>query len=331
MIIQPYDPRQFIPLPGLLAARQPLITSHFSPAYMRPGTFITAKTRSGIIVWEGEFRSRHDAHVFTRALVSGAIVREPGLWDLPTPAWMPGLYDATLEYSFSTTITATGAGNVTSPAGAYKVDVAAWGPGGSGGRDIHSGGAGAGAYAGSSSIACSPGQSVFWDVFAGGAAQSSTAAGNPGAGQTWISVGTNSAPSSSVDGAMADFGLGGRASTVQITVAASGGLVANSIGTQLYAGGNGAIESTGASTNGGGSRGCPTSAGVTATTGSGAMAAGTDSGAGGAGAGTANGTAGTQPGGGGGSTGQSHTSGAGADGQCRYTFYLALANFLMFL
>ena len=66
-------------------------------------------------------------------------------------------------------------------------------------------------------------------------------------------------------------------------------------------------------------------------TGSGAMAAGTDSGSGGTGSATADGTAGTQPGGGGGSTNQTHTSGAGAAGQCRYTFYLVLANFLMFL
>jgi hypothetical protein len=216
-------------------------------------------------------------------------------------------------------VTATGAGNITASSGCGHVWVEAWGPGASGRSQTVSGSAGdpaggAGAYAGSSGISVVGGTTViYWNNYAGGAGVTNST-GNNGAGKTWINVGTNSAPSSSTTGAMADFGV----------YPTYGGLTANSIGATLHAGGSGyaALNVYG----GGGSSGCPTADGITATSATGAASAGTDSGPGGRGNATAP-ESGTQPGGGGGGSNTSTPSGKGGDGQVRYTFsaFLELA------
>jgi len=296
---------------------------------MRPGTFVTAKVR-GIVVWEGEFRSSHDAHVFTHALVSGRIFCEPWLWDLPTPMWTPGFNEPGVEYLFSTTVTATGTGNVTAMAGATKVDVEAWGPGGSGaaeeGGGVISGGGGGGAYAGSFGIACVGGTTVlYWHVYAGGLGVTGSVIGKNGAGLTWINVGTNSSPASSAAGAVADIGLGGTAASS----GGKGGLVANCIGAagHIYGGGNGyaAVSVNG----GGGSSGGSANTGLNATSATGAASAGVDSGAGSSGTGISSAN-GTQPGGGSGGVAQLGTSGNGGAGQVRYTFYIAVSTAFFF-
>ena len=216
-------------------------------------------------------------------------------------------------------VTATGAGSVVAPAGAYAVDVEAYGPGGSG-ADATSinnpGGGGGGAYAGSFSIAVSPGTTIFWNVFAGGAGQSTTNfAGNPGAGKTWVNVGNNSAPVSASVGAVADFGLGGLKGGN-----AAGGLVANCIGGTKFAGGAGFAPAT--NSDGGGGGGAGSGGAGTAASGSPGGAGGTpDGGAGGA----AGSHAGNQPGGG--SGGNLGVSLAGGNGQVAYTFYI-VSNFV---
>lgn len=143
-------------------------------------------------------------------------------------------------------VTATGAGSVVAPYGAYAVDVEAWGGGGSGNREGFASlvaSAGAGAYAGSFGIPIGAGQNLFWSVGIGGAALTTASASGRDGAQSWIRVLTNAAPSSSIDGALAAPGKG----PPSAGVAGNGGTTALSIGTLLHKGGSGVGEPLAAS------------------------------------------------------------------------------------
>jgi hypothetical protein len=306
MIIQPYTPRHF-EMP-LSMPRRALITDVFSPAYTRPGTFVTARARS-IIVWEGEFRSLRDAHIFTHALANGQLVHEPWLWDLPTPMWTPGLAEPGLEYSFSTTVTTPGAGSVVVPAGDSTVLLEAWG-GGASGRSSNAGSGGG--YATAAVYSVTPGNTLYWVVAA------STTALNGDGNASWLNISASAQPSAIANGIYATGGLHN---------AGAGGTYGPS-GATGYTGGvayNGATGGGGGGAGSGGNGG----AGTSSAGGSGGTP---DGGAGGTpvgGSGYQAGGNGVQPGGGG-YTGTGY--GGGAAGQIRYTFYIKVSTaFFMFL
>ena len=118
------------------------------------------------------------------------------------------------------------------------VSVEAIGGGGSGavvGFAPATGGGAGGAYAKSTSVSLSIGQTVYVSVGAGGLVSSSFPNnGNPG-GDSWFNT-SNSAPTSSTTGVLAKGGGGGLYST---TVTAQGGQASTSVGSVTYSGGNG--------------------------------------------------------------------------------------------
>jgi hypothetical protein len=214
----------------------------------------------------------------------------------------------------SNVFTTTGAGSFTLPANATNVVVETWG-GGAGGANVagQAAGGGGGAYA-SSNLGSVGGQTVFFSVGTGGTS------GNAG-GQTWARIGTNAAPTTASEGALA---AGGAIS--------AGGTVAASIGEVRFAGGAGAAAQGGggaragsgggggAGSNGAGNNGTQGSGGTTV--GSGGAGGTPDGGNGGnGGVSGATGQAGFAPGGGGGGSGSSFTgSGSGARGQVRISW-----------
>jgi hypothetical protein len=73
---------------------------------------ITARLHDGHIVWRGWFDDRDDFDAFLWALFMGSLKRERDLWDLPTPAWRPGL-GPDLLYDFATVTFYTATGGAT--------------------------------------------------------------------------------------------------------------------------------------------------------------------------------------------------------------------------
>ena len=125
-------------------------------------------------------------------------------------------------------VTLTTSGNFNVPKGVTCIKVEAWGAGGGGGNLNtigHSGGGGGGAYA-SSFVAVTPSSVIPYQVGAGG---------NPGTDGSSTIFNTTS-PSVKADGGNA--GVGGTFFS-GVTPGGSGGSTSNSIGTILYAGGNG--------------------------------------------------------------------------------------------
>jgi hypothetical protein len=294
----------FIPPVGLLAARALLNERElvrrsiaYRPTPTRTQRYLIARRANGNAAWVGFFKTHADSQRFLKAIANGTLPLQPGLWDLPTPAWAPGL-GSDAAYEFSTTVTSTGAGNVTSPANSYKVDVEAWGGGGSGNATTTAGVLGAGgggAYAGSFGISVTAGSTiVYWVVGTGGAQVTNNQSAATGVA-SWINVGTNSSPSSSANGAAAPAGHG----------AGLGG------------GGAGGTPTIGGTLSDG-------SSGATGTSGNGGTAGQSADSIGGSGGATATtGVVGNVPGGGGGGAhSTTQHSGAGAAGQIRYTFYI---------
>jgi len=213
------------------------------------------------------------------------------------------------------TVTASGTSSTTIAAGCHHITLVMIGPGGSGADQTNSNhptGGGGGAEAESDNLSVTPGGTLWWHLFAGGASQTAGPAnGNSGAGKSWASITSNAAPATSSDGVMADFGVGGG----QNATLGTGGLTANSVGQILHSGGNGFQPSTSVY-GGGGSSACPTANGNNATSATGASAC-TGGGSGGSGSGSSPG-AGGAPGGGGGATLGSGNSGAGGASQLTY-------------
>ncbi len=226
------------------------------------------------------------------------------------PGWPPLTTTVPCADTTLHTVTTQSASSTTIPSGCNHLSLGMIGPGGSGAALSTSSwavGGGGGAFAGDTNINVTPGGTLWWDLFAGGAGVTYPTAGNNGAGKPWANVASNAAPVSSTTGVVADFGLGGGNAS-----GGQGGLTANSIGQTLWGGGNGWNPSS-YGAGGGGSSACSTAAGTNATSSAGATACS------GGGNGGGVGIAGSPPGGGSGGI-ISGTSGAGGNSQLTYQF-----------
>jgi hypothetical protein len=217
------------------------------------------------------------------------------------------IYDDGTEEVTYTYTTGGATGSVTAPAGTTEVRIQTWGAGAGGQASGYGGGGGAYAEV---TLTATAGDLVYYSVGAGGTGRADSNTGNPG-GDSWGRLNTNSAPTTTAQGALADGGIQ--------AANAGGGTVANSIGTIEYRGGNTAAAPS--YDGGGGGAGSGGQGGDCTTTNGVAGAGGTpDGGAGGTGVASGTGGAGTAPGGGGGAT-LSGTGGAGAAGQVKITFF----------
>jgi hypothetical protein len=203
-------------------------------------------------------------------------------------------------------------GSWQAPAGVTQVLVEAWGGGAAGGgrgsSNGQSGGGGGGAFA-SATITVVPLQNYSYTVAA-------SVAGGNGNGTN----GNNSVWDTGSE-VLAAGGKGG----LGTTTGGLGGLVADSVGTTRFKGGDGANASTTVSGGGGGGAGT-TGAGGNATIGTAGTGTTVGGGAGGAGVTNANGNPGSTAGGGGSGarrTSSNRSGGAGAAGQIRITFNAA--------
>jgi hypothetical protein len=104
---------------------------------------IVARGISGAILWQGNFDDLVAALTFWRALQD--IGPSPDQWDMPTPAWHPGLSTGVLVYEFATVtqFTTIGTSTWTVPGGVIATDYLIV-AGGGGGGSIGGGGGGAG-------------------------------------------------------------------------------------------------------------------------------------------------------------------------------------------
>lgn len=234
---------------------------------------------------------------------------------LLTLTFTKAVSQTTYTQSFTTT------GSWICPAGVTSISVECWGGGGAGGgtaASVGAGGGGAGGAYAIKSITVTPGTKYYFSV-----AQSksgTTSAGSQGDPSWFNSTGTNSQPTGTSQGTLAEGGAGGSASGGS---SSASGSKASSFGDQTYRGGNGGAASNGgnlSSSNSGAGGGGPGSTGdggdASATT----AGTGTSVGGGNGAAGTAYGanTAGTAcantAGGGGGATRNSTTTRAGGAG-----------------
>ena len=60
---------------------------------------LSGRDRDGVVRWRGLFEDREDADAFLCALVSGSLIYDRPLWDLPVPMWDPSFYED-LVYEF---------------------------------------------------------------------------------------------------------------------------------------------------------------------------------------------------------------------------------------
>ncbi len=212
------------------------------------------------------------------------------------------------------TITATGSGTFTVPAGVTSITVEVWGAGGRGGSRSSSNGAAAGGGGGAYSrsvLAVTPGQVInYYTGFGSLTAQ-------PGEDSWFLSNTTVMAK-------------GGNSVDTNVTTGALGGSAAAGFGTVRYSGGNGA--NSGSDGGGGGSSAGIAANGNSTTTSTGATApAGGGNGGNGKIGGQGRGDDGTPPGGGGGGSRRSSASGTeqvggyGGNGQIRIS-YIALTS-----
>ena len=246
-------------------------------------------------------------HLVTLALLATVALSFAQVGQIP--GWPPltttvGCSDTSLH-----TITATGAGSVTTPAGCGHVKVKGWGGGGSGsdfGTAANQSSGAGGAFAESDNLIVTSGVTlVYYSVGPGSPLSTGLSTGGT---QTWANIATNSAPASSSNGIVAAPG----SAQVSNGVATIGGLCTSSIyATACYGGGNGFGGGNGWGGGGAGSAGAGT-----AGTSSGGGTGGTPDGGQG---GNATPTAGAQPGGGGG-TKQATSGPKGGDGQLIYQF-----------
>lgn len=242
-----------------------------------------------------------------------------GIGGLPAHnAFLAGQSGATCTHG-STTVTATGAGSVTLPAGCTSVTEEAWGGGGSGaGNDgtatSVSGGCGAG-YGKFVASGLNPvGVTVYYNVGNGAIVGSQ---GQPGAsGQTsWVNAAANAQPVS--NGAVATGGGGGLYNAGCVTPGTG------AVGTTSHTGGQSVNGAGFVGSGGGGGAGSTGDGGVSSVSaGDGQGLGGTpDGGMGGTGWNVNDGGPGSPLGGGGGSGGASgFGGGSGGRGQVRLTW-----------
>lgn len=204
------------------------------------------------------------------------------------------------------TITTTGAGSFTVPAGVTSIYVECWGGGGAGGSRTNSGrsGGGAGGAYAASTLTVTPGATISYSVGNGGVA------GAPDGADTWFSS-SSTVLAKGGDGVPYNTNGGGTAAAVTA-----------SIGDVRYKGGNGRTSNFSYSGGGGSSAGTAADGNnATNQNGANAPAGGGDGGDGRSSNG--NGTAGNAPGGGGGGayrTSGTRYGGNGGDGQIKITY-----------
>jgi hypothetical protein len=190
----------------------------------------------------------------------------------------PTTISAAASYSNSTVITTVGAGSVSFGAGSQIV-IECWGGGGGSMGQDNSIGAGAGGAYAKTTISQASAFTLYYSV--GGGGIGSSGFGSSGE-QTWARIDTNSPPSNTTEGALADGGAGSG-----FTGPNNSNQLANSIGDVIYIGGYGGYFGA---ENGGGGSASSLGDGNPGDSGNGANggAAGSGGGAGGAGGGFGN-------------------------------------------
>ena len=178
-------------------------------------------------------------------------------------------------------ITTPGASTWTVPADCTSVTVGGYGAGGGANSPY---GAGGGAYA-ASTIAVTPGATVYCSVGSGGAGVATEGDGHAG-GDTWLNKAANSAPLVSANGVLAKAGHGATGGGIEGGDGSpgAGGSAAACVGSTAYSGGSGGSGHIGGGGGGGGAG--PFGAGK-----AGGASTGTGWGSGGGGGGGSNGSA----------------------------------------
>lgn len=214
----------------------------------------------------------------------------------------PGFWLSPVEAATTTVfITSTSQTSWTVPndwTNTNTIELIGGGGGGATGSNSGAGGGGGGAYAKITNLSLTPGSSVTIKVGAGGVRDSAVEAGD-----TWFNGSTCAGAS-----VCADAGMGTSNAT-----AGAGGTTTDSVGTTLYAGGNGGTGYTSGDTSGGGGgAGGPGGAGKNGGNGLSATSAGAGGGGGSGGGSSTVGSAGAATKGGAGGNGYGGTGGGTA-------------------
>ena len=211
------------------------------------------------------------------------------------------------------TVTAPGASSTVVPAGATAAKVQCWAAGGGG----YGGGGSGGAYSETAALPVTAGATLYYSNGAGNTASGATGTGG---GDTWARITTNSAPTTTAQGALAK---GGRSPSDADFSGLPGGAAASGVGDTKYSGGAGANND---GTNGGGGGGGAGSGGNGGAGGqpTGGTGGTPDGGAGSAGQAAPAASNGNAPGGGGGGS-MGAADGNGANGKIVITFNDAAA------
>lgn len=262
---------------------------------------LDARLNDGYLVWRGWFDDRDDLDAFLWSMINGRLAWEQPLWDLPTPAWHPGLGEQ-LSYNFATV------SYLTSPTGSnqtYTVpadwnnsnnNIQVIGAGGSGGNakpvsgTRYGTGGGGGGYSVINNTTLTQGASVTYQIGTNGTAVTRTTTGttngNAG-GATWFGAATQVASTVAANG-----GGGGVAALSGTAAGGVGASTTGAIGATTYAGGSGGAQITASAviafSSGGGGAGGPGGSGNNG--GSGNTDGSTNGGSGGAGLGGIAGT-----------------------------------------
>jgi hypothetical protein len=206
-------------------------------------------------------------------------------------------------------------GSFAAPPGATSVKFVAYGGGAGGGGLGYGGGGGASATV---TLSCSGGDTVYYYNANEVAGLTTNGTGANGE-DTWIRLNTNSAPSSDVDGCLAEGGTGPTA----VAGTGWGGTIGGSIG-YIYVGGDASISQPNYDGGGGGASetdfGKNAGGALGTTDGTPGAGGSPDGGSGGAGNNAGNASDGVQPGGGGGAATSGNLGGTGAGGWVRVTF-----------
>lgn len=220
---------------------------------------LRARLHDGHVAWVGWFDDREDFDAFLFAMAMGTLIHQPGLWELPSPAWHPG-FDEVPSYDFATVTFLTASPGVnltyTSPIDwsntNNKVEVLGGGAtGGAGGSTGIGYGGGGTAFAGIANFTFAvPGTTTATYNIAnkqvrGGVAVTTDTQGGYAGNRSWFNGATFAAASVAADG-------GGRNNHGTWY---AGGLAANCIGTTKFSGGDNGDAAAASASGGGGAAG----------------------------------------------------------------------------
>jgi len=292
----------------------------------------TTRYHDGKIAWQGVFEDRDDFDAFAFAYASGSLRYERDLWRLPTPEWIPGIYDE-LPTTFAVTVFLSST-SFTSLTYSVPVDwttdnvVHCIGSGGSGGvayvfvQQAHSSGGGEGGYGRKRNINVPPGGTTSYACGPSASIRNISTSGTAATGFTgWPTFfGNTTYATSPVGGNGGGPGQGSASSGVSIV----GGTGGSGIGDVVYTGGAGGDVGgqggtvTQCASGGGGAAGLNGNGGAGGSIAVAAPSQATSGGTGDAGTGGTSGAAGTELSGtygsGGGGTGVIVVGGGGATG-----------------